>query len=63
MPKPKKNEKFSDYSERFMSDPTMVSKYPNEKQRYVIMLSEWKKRSARGYNERFQAKLRDSLNE
>ncbi len=44
MPKPSKSETLKEYAARFMSDSAMVKKYPNEKQRYVIMLSEWQKR-------------------
>jgi len=44
MPLPKKGETLKEYAARFMSDPAMVKKYPNEKQRYIVMLSHWQKR-------------------
>lgn len=44
MPKPKKKESLVDFTKRFMSDKDMVKKYPNVKQRYAIMLSEYKRK-------------------
>lgn len=44
MPLPTKKETIKEYAVRFMADPAMVKKYPQEKQRYVVMLSHWKDR-------------------
>jgi SPP1 gp7 family putative phage head morphogenesis protein len=44
MPPPNKKETLKEYAVRFMADPAMVKKYPNEKQRYIVMLSHWQDR-------------------
>ena len=44
MPLPNKKETLKEYAIRFMSDPAMVKKYPNKKQRYIVMLSHWQDR-------------------
>ena len=41
MPLPLKGESQKDYITRFMSDPAMKKKYPNEKQRFAVALSHW----------------------
>ena len=43
MPKPRKNEKRSDYISRFITDDRMEEKYPDRKQRLAIAYSEWRK--------------------
>lgn len=43
MPLPTKGQSFEDYMKGFMSDPAMVEKYPDEKQRYVVGKAEWDK--------------------
>lgn len=43
MPKPNKGESKSDYIARFMSSEEAKKSFPDEKQRYVVALSWWKK--------------------
>jgi len=44
IPKPTKKESKKQFLARGMGDSVMVSEYPDTKQRYAILLSEWKKR-------------------
>jgi len=44
MPPPNSKETLKEYASRFMSDPAMVKKHPDKKQRYIVMLSHWQKR-------------------
>ena len=44
MPYPNKSEKKSDFIKRFMSSPEAKKDYPDEKQRYAVALSLWKKK-------------------
>lgn len=41
MPKPTSNQTKDEYIKSFMSDQDMIEKYPDEKQRYAIAISEW----------------------
>ena len=43
MPKPNKGESKSDYIARFMSSGEAKKSFPDEKQRYAVALSWWKK--------------------
>lgn len=43
MPLPKQGQTKEEFIKMFMSDKAMVEKHPDEKQRYAIALSEWKK--------------------
>jgi len=42
--KPKENEKYREFVGRFMKDPQMIKEYPDYKQRFSVMASEWRKR-------------------
>lgn len=50
LPKPKKNEKHDDFMSRCMANETMLTEYPDQKQRYAVCESQWedkdKKKSA-----------------
>ena len=43
LPKPKDDEKKSEFIERFMSNKRMIKEYPRD-QRYAIALSQWRKK-------------------
>lgn len=42
--KPKENERYQDFVKRFMKDPKIAKEYPDYKQRFAVMASEWRKR-------------------
>lgn len=43
MPKPTDKESLKEFTTKFMGDKVMNKDYPDQKQRYAIMLSVWKK--------------------
>jgi len=43
LPKPKKNEKRSEYVSRFMSNDRMKEEYPSQDQRTAVAYSKWRK--------------------
>ncbi len=43
MPKPKKNEKRSEYVSRFMSNDNMKKEYPKQDQRVAVAYNKWRK--------------------
>lgn len=41
--KPKSKEKYQDFVKRFMKDKKMIKEYPEVKQRFAVMASEWRR--------------------
>jgi len=50
IPKPKKGEKQDEFIQRCMSDETMISEFPDEKQRYAVCMTQFKKGSENKMN-------------
>lgn len=45
MPIPKSGQTEEEFVKKFMSDAEMIDKYPDEKQRYAVCMSEWEKKN------------------
>jgi len=61
IPEPQTNETQDEFIERCMSDETMKSEFPDEKQRYAVCISQWQdrqQRSARPQREIRMAEIR-----
>lgn len=44
MVKPKRGETYREFVSRFMKDSQMIKEYPDYKQRFSVMASEWRKK-------------------
>jgi hypothetical protein len=42
LPKPKPKEKYKDFVKRFMTDPQVKKEFPEIKQRFAVMVRQWR---------------------
>lgn len=61
MPRPGKKETKEEYISRFMSDPAMIKKHPDQKQRAAIAYSEWESKNKKKTNSESFADIKGNM--